>query len=123
MNVYKFVELPVVTEDTLEETVNAWVGKGWALEAIRFVVTEHSRRPAMAFVSFVRDGAPEMAEKPAPAVAKPAPVAIGQDDEPLRPRRRTTSQHPPIELGEAELAEDGPVIDLARPDPATPRRH
>ena len=59
MTVYKFVELPVVTEDTLEETVNAWVGKGWSLDAIRFVATEHSRRPAMAFISFVREEAPE----------------------------------------------------------------
>src|SRR5262245_35083841 len=84
MTVYKFVELPVVTEDTREETVNAWVGKGWALEAIRFIVTEHSRRPAMAFVSFVRDGAPEVTEKPPVAAVKPAPVALGQDDEPLR---------------------------------------
>lgn len=52
--VYKFVELSVVTDETLEECVNAWVGKGWQLDAIRFVMTEHSKRPAMAFVSFLR---------------------------------------------------------------------
>jgi len=52
---YKFVELSIVTDETLEEAVNEWVAKGWAFDGIRFVVTEHSRRPAMAFVSFVRD--------------------------------------------------------------------
>jgi len=52
--IYKFVELTTVTEDTLEQTVNEWVAQGWHLDAIRFVVTEHSRRPSMAFVSFVR---------------------------------------------------------------------
>lgn len=51
---YKFVELSTVTDETLEATVNEWVAEGWELDDIRFVVTEHSRRPAMAFVSFVR---------------------------------------------------------------------
>ena len=61
---YKFIELSIVTDETLELVVNEWVGQGWQLEAIRFVVTEHSRRPAMAFVSFTRD---------APAEAQPSP--------------------------------------------------
>lgn len=52
---YKFVELSVVTDETIEEAVNAWVGRGWQLEAIRFVTTEASRRPQMAFVSFTRE--------------------------------------------------------------------
>jgi hypothetical protein len=52
---YKFIELSTVTDRDLERTVNEWVGQGWRLDAIRFVVTEHSRRPAMAFVSFVRE--------------------------------------------------------------------
>ena len=54
---YKFVELSVVTDEAIEEVVNEWVGKGWELEGIRFVTTERSRRPQMAFVSFVRDDA------------------------------------------------------------------
>ena len=54
---YKFVELSIVTDEAIEQVVNDWVGKGWALEGIRFVTTERSRRPAMAFVSFVRDDA------------------------------------------------------------------
>jgi len=51
---YKFVELSIVTDEALEVVVNEWVGQGWQLDGIRFVTTEHSRRPAMAFVSFVR---------------------------------------------------------------------
>ena len=57
--IYKFVELSIVTDETLEEVVNLWVGKGWQLDAIRFVTTEASRRPQMAFVAFTRDRDPE----------------------------------------------------------------
>ena len=64
--VYKFVELTIVTDETLEEAVNAWVGRGWQLEAIRFVTTEASRRPQMAFISFTRDDADEPAPAPPP---------------------------------------------------------
>jgi hypothetical protein len=69
---YKFVELSVVTDETIEEAVNAWIGRGWQLDAIRFVMTEASRRPAMAFVSFTRDAPPpEHAPEPsAPRLVK-----------------------------------------------------
>jgi hypothetical protein len=53
--VYKFVELSTVTDDTIEKCVNEWVAQGWTFDTIRFVVTEHSKRPAMAFVSFTRE--------------------------------------------------------------------
>ena len=49
---YKFVELSTVTDDKIEECVNDWVGQGWTFEGIRFAMQEHSKRPAMAFVSF-----------------------------------------------------------------------
>ena len=65
---YKFIELSVVTDETIEEAVNAWVARGWQLDAIRFVTTEASRRPAMAFVSFTRE-APD--HEPAGAGAGP----------------------------------------------------
>ena len=52
---YKFVELSIVTDQTIEDAVNEWVAQGWILEGIRFVTTEHSKRPAMAFVSFTRE--------------------------------------------------------------------
>jgi hypothetical protein len=63
---YKFVELSVVTDETLQEAVNTWVSRGWTLDAIRFVITEASRRPQMAFVSFTREAqaVPPPAGKP-----------------------------------------------------------
>ena len=56
MQVYKFVEVAPVTDETLETCVNEWVAEGWILEGIRFVISEHSKRPSMAFVSFTREG-------------------------------------------------------------------
>lgn len=52
---YKFVEVSPVTDESLEQTVNRWVAEGWHLEGIRFVTSEASRRPVMAFVSFIRE--------------------------------------------------------------------
>ena len=52
---YKFVELSIVTDETIEEAVNAWVARGWIFDGIRFVTSEASRRPSMAFVSFTRE--------------------------------------------------------------------
>ena len=63
---YKFVELSIVTDETIEEAVNAWVGRGWLLEGIRFVTTEASRRPSMAFISFTRDSAKAPSDAPPP---------------------------------------------------------
>jgi hypothetical protein len=51
---YKFVEVSPVTAESLEDCVNEWVAQGWDFDGIRFVVTEHSKRPAMAFVTFTR---------------------------------------------------------------------
>ena len=74
---YKFVELSTVTDETIEEVVNVWVAKGWLFEGIRFVTSEASRRPQMAFVSFTRDGQAE-ADPPAPR-APPRLVKPGDD--------------------------------------------
>lgn len=52
---YKFVELSLVTDESLESAVNQWVAQGWLLERIQFVTSEASRRPVMAFVAFVRE--------------------------------------------------------------------
>jgi hypothetical protein len=52
---YKFVEVAPVTDETLEQCVNEWVARDWVLEGIRFVMSEHSKRPSMAFVSFTRE--------------------------------------------------------------------
>ncbi len=53
---YKFVELSVVTDESIERVVNEWIAKDWLLDGIRFVMSEASRRPVMAFVSFVQEG-------------------------------------------------------------------
>ena len=73
---YKFVELSTVTDEAIEECVNQWVASGWQLEGIRFVTTEHSKRPAMAFVSFTRDAKPEQVDAEAPR--RPRPL-VGDD--------------------------------------------
>ena len=52
---YKFVELSTVTDETIERAVNEWIQQGWILDGIRFVTTAASRRPSMAFISFVRE--------------------------------------------------------------------
>ena len=67
---YKFVELSIVTDETIEEAVNAWVSRGWLFEGIRFVTTEASRRPQMAFVSFTRELVPEEAADAAEVVER-----------------------------------------------------
>ena len=51
---YKFVEVSVVTDEALDEVVNEWVAKGWTLDGIHFAMRDSSKRPAMAFIAFVR---------------------------------------------------------------------
>ena len=77
---YKFVELSPVTDETIEECVNDWVQRGWALEGIRFVMTEHSKRPSMAFVSFIREATQTAADSEAPR--KPPPLVKPDTGEP-----------------------------------------
>lgn len=119
---YKFVELSIVTDQTIEDCVNAGVAEGWRWDGIRFVVTEHSRRPAMAFVSFVRgsdDGTPALAPTRAarPALAHRTPVVTEAD---ARGRRKGKLAPPPIELGELDLGELEPQdLELGEPVAAT----
>jgi hypothetical protein len=80
---YKFVELSIVTDETIEEAVNAWVQRGWILEGIRFVTNDASRRPSMAFVSFTRERigeveAPDPVDQTLPRLKGPRLV---KDDE------------------------------------------
>ena len=74
--VYKFVEVSPVTDEALEACVNEYVAVGWHLEGIRFVISEHSKRPGMAFVSFTRDGTQQDAPR------KPRPLVAPDDGEP-----------------------------------------
>ena len=93
---YKFVELSIVTDETIEEAVNAWVGRGWLLDGIRFVTTEASRRPQMAFISFTRE----------------VPYAMQHDKAPL-----TLAPDP----GPDEHGEHGEHVDQTAPRPKGPR--
>ncbi len=68
---YKFIEVTPVTGETIEDCVNEWVTTGWQLEGIRFVTTEHSKRPAMAFVSFIREATQAEADTDAPRKPRP----------------------------------------------------
>jgi hypothetical protein len=53
--IYKVVELTTVTAEDLESVINKWVNKGWKLDTIQFAMRESSKRPAMAFVLFMRN--------------------------------------------------------------------
>jgi hypothetical protein len=53
---YKVVETSDVTDEELERLLNDWTGQGWRLDAMQFAMRESSRRPAMAFLVFVRGG-------------------------------------------------------------------
>jgi hypothetical protein len=79
---YKFVELSMVTDESLERAVNEWVAQGWAFDRIHFVTGEASRRPVMAFVGFVREveaGERPVAEEPEPETE---PDAVNDGAEP-----------------------------------------
>lgn len=52
---YKFVELTTVSDERIEQAVNEWVAQGWIFDRIHFVTRDHSPRPCMAFLSFVRE--------------------------------------------------------------------
>jgi hypothetical protein len=43
-----------VTEESLGKIMNEWTRQGWRLESLHFAMREASRRPAMAFLFFVR---------------------------------------------------------------------
>ena len=58
MTKYKVVELPVVTDETIEDALNNWTSLGWQLDGIQFAMRESSKRPSMAFILFVRDSDP-----------------------------------------------------------------
>ena len=53
---YKVVETSSVTDEELERILNEWTARGWTLDGVRFAMSDASRRPAMAFVTFTREG-------------------------------------------------------------------
>ncbi len=53
---YKVVEVSPVGEDTLEQALNDWTGRGFSFESLHFVSRDGSHRPALAYLVFVRSG-------------------------------------------------------------------
>jgi hypothetical protein len=54
--VYKVVETSDVSAEALEKILNEWTAQGWRFEMMQFAMRDSSKRPAMAFVTFVREG-------------------------------------------------------------------
>ena len=54
---YKVVETSNVCDEELERILNEWTAQGWKLDTMQFAMRESSRRPAMAFISFIREDA------------------------------------------------------------------
>ena len=52
---YKVVETGTVTDDMLESILNEWTGQGWSLDSMQFAMRDSSRRPCMAFITFMRE--------------------------------------------------------------------
>ena len=55
--VYKVVELSIVGEEEIEQTLNEWTAAGWTFESMHFAMREASKRPSMAFLAFTRNPA------------------------------------------------------------------
>jgi hypothetical protein len=55
MLAYHVVETSTVTDEELERIINTQIAAGWQFDGCQFVVREASRRPAMAFLVFVRN--------------------------------------------------------------------
>ncbi len=51
---YKVLEVSPVDELSLEKAVNQTVAEGWDLDSVQFVKSDASKRPAMAFLFFIR---------------------------------------------------------------------
>ena len=51
---YKVVETSSVTDEDLERIFNEWTQRGWQLDGVRFAMSDASKRPTMAFVTFTR---------------------------------------------------------------------
>jgi hypothetical protein len=51
---YRVVETSDVSDLELTRILNEMVANGWSLEGIHFAMRDSSRRPAMAFLFFVR---------------------------------------------------------------------
>jgi hypothetical protein len=53
---YKVVETSIVTDEEIEKIINEWVSRGWVLDGVQFAMRDASKRPAMAFILFTKEG-------------------------------------------------------------------
>ncbi len=53
---YKVVELSTVSDAEIEAALNERTAEGWHFESMHFAMRESSKRPAMAFLTFTREG-------------------------------------------------------------------
>ena len=58
---YKVVEIGLVTDEEIEKALNEWTAEGWTFDTMQFAMREASKRPSMAFVTFIREEADESA--------------------------------------------------------------
>ena len=56
---YKVVEISNVTDDEIENTLNEGSVEGWKFDTMQFAMRDSSKRPSMAFVTFVRESQDE----------------------------------------------------------------
>ncbi len=54
---YKVVEIAMVSDEEIEKTLNEWTAEGWTFDTMQFAMRDSSKRPSMAFVTFVREEA------------------------------------------------------------------
>jgi hypothetical protein len=53
---YKVVELTTVSDEEIERVLNETTAEGWLFDTMQFAMRDSSKRPAMAFLMFVRAG-------------------------------------------------------------------
>lgn len=58
---YKVVEIAMVTDEEIEKALNEKSAEGWNFDTMQFAMREGSKRPSMAFVTFVREEPDESA--------------------------------------------------------------
>jgi hypothetical protein len=51
---HKVVELSMVSDEEIEAALNEWTAKGWTFDSMQFAMRDSSKRPAMAFIAFIR---------------------------------------------------------------------
>lgn len=53
------MEVSTVTDEELTRVINEVVKEGWLLDGINFAMRDSSKRPAMAFIMFIKIGEQE----------------------------------------------------------------